>query len=129
MHLLIFPIFCVKFRDLKLRFLAFPQGPGGFREVREAHRNHFHLSWYIIVPGVTSDGQKPRYTIKQKLSPSYRPCPPLKAAPRNKSGRLFTRTNSPGVFYVFSSGCSFVIIDVMAGPLLLLRLNKHPENK
>ena len=36
---------------LKLRFLAFPQGPGGFRELREACRNHFHLSWYLLVPG------------------------------------------------------------------------------
>ena len=34
-------------RVLKLRFLAFPQGPGGFRELREAGRNHFHLSWYL----------------------------------------------------------------------------------
>ena len=35
----------------RLRFLAFSEGPGGFREVREAGRNHFHLSWYLIVPG------------------------------------------------------------------------------
>ena len=41
----------VKFRVLKLRFFAFPEGPGGFREVREADRNHFHLSWYLVVPG------------------------------------------------------------------------------
>ena len=39
--------------------LAFPGGPGGFREPREAGRNHFHLSWYLIVPGVTSYGQNP----------------------------------------------------------------------
>ena len=44
----------VKFRVLKLRFLASPRGPGGFREVRGAGRNHFHLSWYLIVPGITS---------------------------------------------------------------------------
>ena len=49
-----FLIYSLKFGDLKLWLLAFPQGPGGFREVREAGRNHFHLSWYLIVPGVTS---------------------------------------------------------------------------
>ena len=36
--------FSVKNRVLKLRFLAFPGGPGGFRELREASRNHLHLS-------------------------------------------------------------------------------------
>ena len=41
-------------RVLKLRCLAFPGGPGGFRELREASRNHFHLSWYLLVPGITS---------------------------------------------------------------------------
>ena len=51
-------IFSVNNRALKLRFLAFPGGPGGFRELREAGRNHFHLSWYLLVPGVTSYGQK-----------------------------------------------------------------------
>ena len=49
-----FPNFSLKFRILKLRFLAFSEGPGGFREVREAGRNHFHLSWYLLVPGITS---------------------------------------------------------------------------
>ena len=44
---------------LKLRFLAFPGGPRGFRELREAYRNHFRLCWYLIVPGVTSYGLKP----------------------------------------------------------------------
>ena len=34
-------------------FLAFSEGPGGFREVREASRNHFHLSWYLSVSVVT----------------------------------------------------------------------------
>ena len=44
-------MFCsVKNRVLKLRFLAFPEGPGGFREVWRAGRKHFHLSWYLIVP-------------------------------------------------------------------------------
>ena len=47
-----------KNRVLKLRFLAFSQGPGGFRELREAGRNHFHLSWYLLVPGVTSYDRK-----------------------------------------------------------------------
>ena len=40
-----FPKFSLKFWVLKLRFLAFLEGPGGFRELREAGRNHFHLSW------------------------------------------------------------------------------------
>ena len=47
----IFPNFSLKFRVLKLRFLALSEGPGGFRELREAGRNHFHLSWYLLVPG------------------------------------------------------------------------------
>ena len=38
---------------------GFPSGPGGFMELREAGRNHLHLSWYLIVPGVTSYEQKP----------------------------------------------------------------------
>ena len=49
-----YPICFVTNRDLKLRFLAFPGGPGGFRELREAYRNHLHLSWYLLVPGITS---------------------------------------------------------------------------
>ena len=48
-----------KNRVQKLRFLAFPQGPGGFREVRGPGRNHFHLFWYLVVPGITSYGQTP----------------------------------------------------------------------
>ena len=40
----IFPNFSLKFRVLKLRFFALSEGPGGFRELREAGRNHFHLS-------------------------------------------------------------------------------------
>ena len=54
----IFPNFSLKLRVLKLRFLAFSEGPGGFRELREAGRNHFQLSWYLSVPGVTSYDQK-----------------------------------------------------------------------
>jgi hypothetical protein len=37
----------ITFRVFKLRFLAFPRGPGGFRELREAGRNNFHLSWHL----------------------------------------------------------------------------------
>ena len=43
-----------KIRVLKLSCLAFSEGPGGFRELREAGRNHFHLSWYLSVAVVTS---------------------------------------------------------------------------
>ena len=50
----IFPIFSRKFRGFKLRFLALSEGPGGFRELREDGRNHVHLFWYILVPGITS---------------------------------------------------------------------------
>ena len=50
-------------RVLKLRFFTFSRGPGGFRELREAGRNHFHLSWYLLVPGVTSYDRK---TNKEK---------------------------------------------------------------
>ena len=46
-------------RVLKLRCLAFSRGPGGFRELRDAGRKHFHLSWYLSVPVVASYGQKP----------------------------------------------------------------------
>ena len=49
----------VTFRILYNRVLAFSRGPGGFRELREAGRKHFHLSWYLLVPGVTSYDQKP----------------------------------------------------------------------
>ena len=48
------PNFSLELRGLKLRLLAFPEGPGGFRELRGAGRNHFHLSWYLVVPGMTS---------------------------------------------------------------------------
>ena len=44
----------VQIRILYDTFLAFPRGPGGFRELREAGRKLFHLSWYLLVPGVTS---------------------------------------------------------------------------
>ena len=51
--------FYITVRDQKLRFLAFSRGSGGFRELREAGRKHFHLSWYLSVPVVTSYDQKP----------------------------------------------------------------------
>ena len=51
-------IFGEKFKVSENWLLAFPRGPGGFREPREAGRNHFHLSWYLLVPGVTSYDQK-----------------------------------------------------------------------
>ena len=37
----------INVRFLFNSFWAFPQGPGGFRELREAYRKHFHLSWYL----------------------------------------------------------------------------------
>ena len=52
-------IVSLKCRVQKLRFLAFPGGPGVVRDLREAGRIHFHLSWYLIVPGITSYVQKP----------------------------------------------------------------------
>ena len=44
----------LKNQVLKLRLLDFSRGPGGFRELREAGRNHFDLSWYLSVSVVTS---------------------------------------------------------------------------
>ena len=43
----LFPKCSVKYPVLNLRLLVLPKGPGGFRELREAGRNHFHLSWYL----------------------------------------------------------------------------------
>ena len=43
------------------RFLAFPRDPGGFREVREACRNHFHLPWYLSDTVVASCSQRPSW--------------------------------------------------------------------
>ena len=37
---------------------GFSWGPGRFRELREASRNRFHLSWYLRVPGIANYGQK-----------------------------------------------------------------------
>ena len=39
-------ILSITFRVLN-RCLAFPRGPGGFRELREAGRKHFLRSWYL----------------------------------------------------------------------------------
>ena len=47
-------IFSENVRVLYNRFLAFSRGPGGFRELREAGRIHFHLSWYLSDYVVTS---------------------------------------------------------------------------
>ena len=66
----------MKFRVQKLRFLAFSRGPGGFRELREAGRNHFHLSWYLLVPGITSYDQKPSWG-EFFYRPLYQELPPL----------------------------------------------------
>ena len=52
-------IFSVNVRVLYNAFLANSRGPGGFRKLREAYRIHFHRSWYLLVPGVTSYSQKP----------------------------------------------------------------------
>ena len=56
-----FLIFHIKCRVLKYRFLVYFHGPGGFRELREAYRNHFHRSWYLSDAVVTSYGQKPSW--------------------------------------------------------------------
>ena len=45
----------------KYRFLAFSWGSGGFRELQEAYRNHVHLSWYLILPRITSYGSSKGY--------------------------------------------------------------------
>ena len=56
---MIFPISSIFFLPLKYRFLAVLRGPGGFRELREAGRIHFHLSWYLSDYVVTSYDQNP----------------------------------------------------------------------
>ena len=55
---LIFSVFFLeRNRVLKRRLFAFPQGPGGFRELREAGRNHFHL---LLVPDRVTRMKHPR---------------------------------------------------------------------
>ena len=76
-------MFSITFWVLCDKFLAFPPGPGGFREIREAYRIHFHLSWYLKVPVVTSYSQKAswgdfclfrvRYVLKRPYTASYSP--------------------------------------------------------
>ena len=44
----------INVRVLNDRFLAFSPASGGFRELREAGRNHFYLSWYLSDAVVTS---------------------------------------------------------------------------
>ena len=56
-----FSMFSISVRVLKYTFLAFPRGPGGFRKLREACKNHFHLSWYLSGAVVTSYSQKPSW--------------------------------------------------------------------
>ena len=51
-------MFYINLRVLKYRLLAFPRGPGGFSELREAYRNNFHRSWYLSDAVVTSYAQK-----------------------------------------------------------------------
>ena len=60
------------FRVLKSRFWAFSLGPGGFGELREAGRNHFHPSWYLSVSVVTSYHKKPyrKYYVRS-LDPGF----------------------------------------------------------
>ena len=53
------PNFYITCLVLKYRCLAFSQGPGGFRELREAYRNHFHRSWYLSDAVVTNYSKKP----------------------------------------------------------------------
>ena len=61
-------------RPLQYWFLAFPQGPGGFRKLRGPDRNHFHLSWYLPDYMVTSYDQKPwRKTFSSVYGTT---CPP-----------------------------------------------------
>ena len=47
--------------------LAVSRGPGGFRELREACMNHFHLSWYL------SDSRVPSYAKTYPGGGRFRP--------------------------------------------------------
>lgn len=57
----------LKDRILKSRLLAFSPGAGGFRKLREACRNHFHLSCCLSGAVVTIYSQKPYERIEQQL--------------------------------------------------------------
>ena len=50
-------LFLYKISGSIKQVFGFFRGPGGFRELREAYRKLFHLSWYLLVPGVTSYDQ------------------------------------------------------------------------
>jgi len=49
----------IKIIVLAQGFWAFTQGSGGNRELQDADRKHFLISWYLSVAVVTSYGQKP----------------------------------------------------------------------
>ena len=44
---------------LKCKFVTAYKDPGGFRELREACRNHCHLSWYLSDSMVPNYGSNP----------------------------------------------------------------------
>ena len=49
------------------RLLAVSRRPRGFRELREACRIHFHLSWYLSDSKVPTYGPKPRGNLVFRL--------------------------------------------------------------
>ena len=53
-----FPCFLQKRWVLKRGLLVCIEGPGGFRELREASRNYFHLSWYLSESMVPNYGYR-----------------------------------------------------------------------
>ena len=54
-------------------FFAVSWGSGGFRELREACRNHFYLSWYLSDFLVPSYGQKTSWGILVSFRLRYSP--------------------------------------------------------
>ena len=56
----------IKIRVLKQWILICFRGSGGIRELREASRNHFHLSWYLSNAVVTGYSQKAYERIKKQ---------------------------------------------------------------
>ena len=54
----VFHIFVIKIQLLNLSFCCFSRGSWRV-ELRKAGMNHFHLSWYLILPWITSYGQQP----------------------------------------------------------------------
>ena len=75
--------------------MAFPGVPGGFRELREAGRNHLHLSWYLIVPGITSYDQIPSWRANK--ANKGRGGPPKKG---NKANKGFLPENHMNYVYL-----------------------------